>query len=177
MEPVPLAAVDESRPTPTPASGGDGDTDFERLIDSIGGHGPFQVFMWTVSFGTKACVATVFLYMSFAGATPDFWCAPPGSGSGSGSGGRNVSDVIVSDVIVGDVAVIAEEEGEEEEARWRQVWNVTRSDLWRACHVNGMTACSAFRFDKDMDTVVSEVGILLLLLLSPDDIFVCICIL
>ena len=124
------------------------DEDFEKLIDSIGGHGPFQAFIWTVGFGTKACVAGVFLFMSFAGATPDFWCTPPVSGR------KNARGVTASDVFANDAVSVREEE------RWKRVWNLTKSDLLKACEVNSTTACSGFLFDDSMHTIVSEVGVL-----------------
>ncbi|KAK7093385.1 hypothetical protein V1264_007150 [Littorina saxatilis] len=109
-----------------------GDEDFEKLVDSIGGHGPFQIFIWTVGFGTKASAACVFLFMSFAGATPGFWCAPSVTSAGNGS---DVTEV--------------------EKERWRGAYNDSKEDLWKTCEVNG-TTCSSFVFDDSMNTIVGE---------------------
>ena len=104
--------------------------DLEKLLDYIGGHGPFQFFVWTVGFGTKACVAGVFLFMSFAGATPDFWCASASGGNGS--------------------------EGMKEVEMWKSV-NGTENSLFKACSVNE-TSCSSFVFEDSMTTIVNEVS-------------------
>ena len=123
------------------------DDDFEKLIDGIGGHGPFQALIWTVGFGTKASVAGVFLFMSFAGATPDFWCsAPPawGGDKSSAVGG------LTSEAFENGVSSVSDEDG------WKRVWNLTNSDLLKACEVNSTTACWGFRFEDSMNIIVSE---------------------
>ncbi|KAK7500412.1 hypothetical protein BaRGS_00008319 [Batillaria attramentaria] len=116
----------ESPTTFTSSPDIDPDDDLDKLVSSVGGHGCFQILVWSVGFGTKASVAGVFLYMSFAGATPDWWCL-------LGNPAENGSD-ITNDSVSGR-------------------WNGT--DLLKSCYVNG-SRCPAYRFDKSMRTVVGE---------------------
>nr|KAG5713612.1 hypothetical protein BaRGS_024660 [Batillaria attramentaria] len=70
----------------------------------------------------------VFLYMSFAGATPDWWCV---------HGDVNVDDVVMN------------------ETTHASRWDVNDSSLYRSCKVNN-TKCSDYRFDMSSKTIVNE---------------------
>ncbi|KAK7506660.1 hypothetical protein BaRGS_00002135 [Batillaria attramentaria] len=98
----------------------------EDLITSVGGHGRFQILVWSIGLGTKISVAMVFLYMSFAGATTDWWCVR--------------GDVNGDDVVNTTVDVIQLEGNE---------------SLYKTCEVND-TRCSQYRFDMSSKTIVNE---------------------
>ncbi|KAL8592115.1 hypothetical protein ACOMHN_032585 [Nucella lapillus] len=121
-------ALQDHPPDPYPQSSKapEKEEDLEKLLEYIGGHGPFQYFLWSVGFGSKACVAGVFLFMAFGGATPDFWCNSVSGGNGT--------DAIV-------------------EGKVKDVWNVS-DRMYKACDVNG-TTCPAFVFSEDMNTIVN----------------------
>ncbi|XP_076450973.1 organic cation transporter protein-like [Babylonia areolata] len=124
---VPSDISNASDPAPDKSPVEGDEAGLENLVECIGGHGPFQFFVWGVGFGSKACAAGVFLYMSFAGVTPDFWCAATSGGSGNGS----------------DVT----------EAWWEARRSVS-DPTYKACSLNG-TTCSSFVFADDKNTIVN----------------------
>ncbi|XP_034329452.2 solute carrier family 22 member 6-A [Magallana gigas] len=102
----------------------------ENVLEETGGLGRFQFILIALINVCKVPVTWSVLMMMFGGATPDWWC---GGSRNSSLANQNTDSLNGSE------------------------WLMTSS--YQVCSVNGSVACDDRYFDPDMNTVISEWGL------------------
>lgn len=102
----------------------------ENVVEETGGLGRFQFILITLVNLCKVPITWSVLMMMFGGATPDWWCG----------GSRNSSLANENSYLVNGSKLLM-------------------TSTYQACNVNSSLACDTRYFDPDMNTVISEWGL------------------